>query len=68
MKELGSAGYDPVLHFDVYGLPGQAFENSPRQISAFLEEVAEAASPYRIRIESPLICATRAEQIEAESE
>ncbi len=65
VKELGSAGYDPVLHFDVYGLPGQAFEDSPRRISAFLEEAAEAASPYRIRIESPLICATRAEQIEA---
>jgi methylaspartate ammonia-lyase len=65
VKELGSAGYDPVLHFDVYGLPGQAFEGSPRRISAFLEEAAEAASPYRIRIESPLICATRAEQIEA---
>jgi methylaspartate ammonia-lyase len=65
VKELGSMGYDPVLHFDVYGLPGQVFDGSLKRISAFLEEVAEAASPHRLRIESPLICATRAEQIEA---
>lgn len=65
VKELGSAGYDPVLHFDVYGMPGRAFDNSLERISAFMQQAAEAAFPYRIRIESPLICATRAEQIES---
>lgn len=65
VKELGNAGYDPILHFDVYGLPGQAFDNSLKRISAFLQEAAEAAFPYQIRLESPLIRATRAEQIEA---
>lgn len=65
VKELGGAGYDPVLHFDVYGLPGQTFDNSLERISDFLQEAAKAAFPYRMRIESPLIRATRAEQIEA---
>jgi len=65
VKELGNTDYDPVLHFDVYGLPGQAFGNSLKRISGFLEQASKAASPYRIRIESPLIRATRAEQIEA---
>lgn len=65
VNELGSAGYDPVLHFDVYGLPGHAFDNSLKRITAFLQEAAKAALPYRIRIESPLIHATRAEQLRA---
>jgi len=65
VKDLGGADYDPVLHFDVYGLPGRAFDNSLKRISRFLEEASKAAFPYRIRIESPLIRATRAEQIEA---
>jgi methylaspartate ammonia-lyase len=50
--------YEPILHFDVYGLLG---ERSLETIRA----MAEAAAPFRLRVEHPLDAGSRAAQIEA---
>lgn len=63
VKALGGADFEPVLHFDIYGLAGETFDYSLEKISAFLVRTAEIAAPYRVRIESPVICATQEEQM-----
>jgi len=62
---LAPAGdYSPVLHFDLYGIAGQVFGDDDERICAYLRRVAEAARPYELRIETPVIAASRGAQIE----
>ncbi len=62
--QLADPGYQPTLHFDLYGIAGKAFDDDPETIAAYLARVAEAASPYAVRIETPVIASSRAGQIE----
>jgi methylaspartate ammonia-lyase len=55
---LGGAGYDPILHFDVYGLLGDRAE-------AIVVAMERAAAPLRIRVEHPLDAGSREAQIAA---
>jgi methylaspartate ammonia-lyase len=61
--QLGGPGYEPVLHFDLYGVAGEVFADDDA-IAGYLARAAEAARPYRLRIETPVIAASRAGQIE----
>lgn len=58
-------GYDPVLHIDVYGTMGLAFNNDFDKIATFIGEVAETAKPFRLRIEGPVDMGEKEAQIEA---
>ncbi|HEX4520629.1 MAG TPA: methylaspartate ammonia-lyase [Gaiellaceae bacterium] len=58
------ADYAPALHFDLYGIAGKVFDGDAETIAAYLARVAEAAKPYPVSIETPVIAASRAEQIE----
>ena len=58
--------YAPVLHIDVYGTIGQAFGNTNYEAMAdYLGSLAEAAKPFRLRIEGPMDAGGRKEQMEA---
>ena len=46
--------YYPVIHIDVYGVIGIAFDNDIDQITNYLLEVEKTASPLHIRIEGPI--------------
>ena len=46
--------YFPVLHLDVYGTIGIAFNNDIDRIIAYLLTLEAAAQPFRIRIEGPI--------------
>ncbi|KAL4990786.1 Methylaspartate ammonia-lyase C-terminus-domain-containing protein [Aspergillus falconensis] len=61
VQERGDAGYEPRLHFDLYGTIGDAF--SDEEIPGFFQEIARAARPYEALIESPIIASSRASQI-----
>lgn len=58
--------YEPILHVDVYGTIGQIFgpENYER-IAEYLEELAAAAHPFKLRIEGPVDMEERQRTIEA---
>lgn len=56
--------YQPVLHIDVYGTIGTAFQNNEDQIAAYFETLSEAAFPLKLRIEGPVDMGGRSEQIE----
>jgi methylaspartate ammonia-lyase len=46
--------YQPILHVDVYGTLGIAFNNDIDRIVAYCVELEEAAKPFKIRLEGPI--------------
>lgn len=62
---LGGEDYRPVLHIDVYGTIGQAFDEDFNRMADYLAEIEQAAAPLRIRIEGPTDRGSKPAQIEA---
>jgi len=56
-------GYAPILHFDTYGTIGTAFDDDLDRIATYLGELSDAAQPFGLRIEHPIDCETRQDQI-----
>ena len=46
--------YNPVIHIDVYGTIGNAFNNDVKKIVAYLKQLADIAAPFKLRIEGPV--------------
>jgi len=57
-------GYEPVLHFDVYGLIGFVMRQRTDAIAEVLVGMEQAAHPFALRVEHPLDAGSRAGQIE----
>ncbi len=56
--------YNPILHIDVYGTIGQAFgDENYTAMADYLEELAEAAKPFHLRIEGPMDAGEREKQM-----
>jgi len=56
--------YRPVLHIDVYGTIGILFGNEHfKAMADYLEKLAEAAKPFRLRIEGPMDADERERQM-----
>ncbi len=56
--------YNPRLHFDTYGTIGIAFGSDLDRIAEYLRELADAASPFTLRIEHPIDAGSRQAQID----
>ncbi|WP_210492404.1 methylaspartate ammonia-lyase [Microvirga antarctica] len=59
---IGAPGYHPRIHVDVYGTLGEVFPN-PEDLVAYLGTLRQAARPYELIVESPVIAGSREEQI-----
>ncbi len=46
--------YLPILHIDVYGTIGMAFDYNIEKIVAYLKTLEQAAKPFKLRIEGPV--------------
>ena len=46
--------YSPIMHIDVYGTLGIAFNNDLEKIADYLKIIEENAKPFSIRIEGPV--------------
>ncbi|MDR1773532.1 MAG: methylaspartate ammonia-lyase [Clostridioides sp.] len=57
--------YNPILHIDVYGTLGLAFNMDYEKIVNYLGELEEAAKPFKLRIEGPVDVGERQAQMEA---
>lgn len=57
--------YQPILHIDVYGTIGIAFNNDIEQILSYLLKLEQAASPFLLRIEGPVDTGDREGTMEA---
>ncbi|EEE35656.1 methylaspartate ammonia-lyase [Rhodobacteraceae bacterium KLH11] len=64
IQEIGERGYRPGIHLDLYGSAAELFQGDVDKMAAYFGELAEAAAPYDLYVESPAIMANRAEQIE----
>ncbi len=53
IKDLGSPGYHPTLHFDVYGWIGLEFGLEPAGIAEFIARVADDVADFTLNIECP---------------
>jgi methylaspartate ammonia-lyase len=62
--QVGAPHYRPRIHLDTYGTIGELFANDPVRIVDYLARAAEAAAPYDLLIESPVIARTQQEQID----
>ncbi len=54
-----------VLHIDVYGTIGIAFDNDTEKMANYLGELEKIASPYKLRIEGPMDVEDREKQVKA---
>ncbi|WP_432663884.1 methylaspartate ammonia-lyase [Wukongibacter baidiensis] len=54
-----------VMHIDVYGTIGIAFDNDCDKMAGYLEELERAAAPYKLRIEGPMDVENRNGQVKA---
>ncbi|QDR79773.1 methylaspartate ammonia-lyase [Sporomusa termitida] len=59
-----TADYAPVLHIDVYGTIGLAFQNNVDRMVEFFRRLEQAAAPLTLRIEGPVDVEDREQQIE----
>ena len=58
-------GYRPVLHFDVYGTVGLAFDADAGRMADYLARLGELSAPFRLQIEHPVDAGSRDGQIAA---
>lgn len=63
-----TADYAPVLHIDVYGTIGLAFNNNVERIVEYFRQLEKAAAPLKLRIEGPVDVEEREKQIEVLAE
>jgi methylaspartate ammonia-lyase len=45
--------YNPIIHIDVYGTVGIAFDDDMNKIVSYCRDLEEAASPFKLRLEGP---------------
>ena len=63
--KLGGAGYKPAIHLDVYGTIGELFDSDMALMAEYVGCVADAAAPYDLYLETPMIAESRQGQIDA---
>ena len=66
--QLADEDYQPILHIDVYGTIGQAFDEHPERMADYLAQLELAAAPLKLRIEGPMDRGNKPQQIEALAE
>jgi methylaspartate ammonia-lyase len=54
LEKRTKESYDPILHFDVYGTLGIAFDNDVDKIIEYCIKLEKAAHPFRVRLEGPI--------------
>ncbi|CAA9407778.1 MAG: Methylaspartate ammonia-lyase [uncultured Ramlibacter sp.] len=64
IREVGAPDYKPRIHLDLYGTLGDLFGDDLEGLADYLVRLGEAAQPFDLLIESPVIARSRAEQIE----
>jgi methylaspartate ammonia-lyase len=63
IQQIGDADYKPRIHLDVYGTLGELFAMKLEPLADYLGRLAQAAGPFGLLVESPIIAKTQEEQI-----
>jgi methylaspartate ammonia-lyase len=62
-KLRASEEYSPILHLDVYGTIGLAFNNDLNKIVKYIGELEKVSFPFKLRLESPIDADARDKQL-----
>jgi len=54
LSKRNHSNYSPILHVDVYGTLGIAFENDIDRIVSYCKDLEAAAAPFSISLEGPI--------------
>jgi len=65
IKQIGDTDYRPRIHLDVYGTLGELFQMKLEPLADYLGRLREAAAPYALLVESPIIAKTQQEQLQS---
>ncbi len=65
VQRTGAPDYKPAIHLDVYGTIGELFDFDMPAMADYVAKVAEAAAPYELYLETPMIADSRQGQIDA---
>jgi methylaspartate ammonia-lyase len=65
IEALRGPDYRPAIHLDVHGALGRIYDHNLGRILGYLCRLESSVQPYKLRLESPVIMKTRADQIEA---
>ncbi|HUZ71141.1 MAG TPA: methylaspartate ammonia-lyase [Candidatus Saccharimonadales bacterium] len=60
----GRPTYEPLLHFDVYGTIGRAFDGDVQRVADYVARLGETARPFSVCVEQPIDAGSRAAQVE----
>ena len=64
IAKYGSDDYLPEFHIDVYGMIGVAFEQQVDRMADYIASLHDAAGPYRLCLETPVLMSSRDAQSE----
>jgi methylaspartate ammonia-lyase len=64
IREVAAPDYKPRIHLDLYGTLGDLFGDDIDGLVTYLDRLGRNVEPFELLIESPVIAATRAAQIE----
>jgi len=62
--EVGAPGYVPRIHLDLYGTLGDLYGRDVDGLADYVARLGDAARPFDLMIESPVIADSRAAQID----
>lgn len=63
IQTLGGPDYHPTIHIDAHGALGQIAENNAGRMLGHIYALEQAARPYPLRVECPVMLGSRDEQI-----
>lgn len=64
ITEIRDPGYEPRIHLDLYGTLGELFGDDLERLTDYVGTVVEAAAPFEVLLESPVIARTQEAHIE----
>lgn len=56
--------YTPIIHLDVYGTIGLAFDHDLGKMVDYLEELEQTVAPFQLRLEGPVDMGSRQRQLD----
>ena len=54
IQEIGEKDYFPIIHLDVYGPIGYAFNQDINKVVPYIKKLEEAVKPYPLQLEMPM--------------
>lgn len=65
IQQIGEKDYKPIIHLDVYGTIGYAFNQDLNKVVSCIKKLEEAVEPYPLQLEMPIDMGSKEATMEA---